>query len=257
MPDEIKELADQLAQQADLGFNPATLIKGVITASNPTGTPPNVSLTLSGDTTTPIDLVRYIDSYSPVVGDTVLVGKQGLDIFVLGQMNDEGTGTANGWTAPTLSSGFTTGGNSNGNVEYRLVIDNGERKMQWRGSVAHTGTNTSIMTALATTFRPAARRSIVTARQWETGSAAVHLDFNTDGTVTLTGATVGGSGTVEIPDHAHTGLTDYRLDGYLSQAGSNLIHAHGIFTTSFSPIDVGGATTHPSWVSFNGIEYFL
>ena len=57
MPDEIRDLASQLAQSADLGFAPTTLVKGVITASNPTGTPPNVSLTLSGDSTTAIDIV--------------------------------------------------------------------------------------------------------------------------------------------------------------------------------------------------------
>jgi len=269
MADEIRDLASQLAQAADLGFAPTTLIKGVITASNPTGTPPNVSLTLSGDDTTPIDLVRYIDSYSPVVGDTVLVGKQGTDIFVLGQMNDTGTGAANGWTAPSLGSGFSTNGSSNGNVEYRLVIDHGERKVQWRGGVGISSGQTAMCT-LPADVRPASRRSLIAVRDSGGGANSVQVDFNTNGTVAIVGGTAApagsGSGSTGNASNNHThplGSSDVRLSGYLSQAGSDLGHAHGLGQSGGHDVTHSHSVTSdvtvdaPVFVSFNGLEYFL
>lgn len=263
---EISLLVDQLAKP-DLPFDPATIRKGTITASNPTATPPSVDLTLSGDDTTTVSAVRYIDSYSPVVGDTVLIIKQGTDIVVLGQINDTGVGADNGWQTPSLGSGFSNNGNSNGNPAYRLVVDNGDLKVQWKGSVAKTGTATALCT-LAAPYLPASKRSIITARDPGGGSNVVQLDFNTDGTVVVVGGTTVPSGTgttgasPSLSHQHYLGTTDYQICGYLSQAGSDLCHAHGM---GYSDFQLGThthtmgnlAVTFPVWISLNGIEYFL
>jgi hypothetical protein len=237
-----------------------------------------VDLTISGDDSATISSVRYIDSYSPVVGDTVLIIKQGTDIVVLGQINDTGVGAENGWQTPTPSTGFTNNGNSNGNAAYRLIVDNGDLKVQWKGSVAHTGTNTAIFAAaqVPAPYRPASTRNLITARDPGGGANVTGLQFNTDGSVVLvgpttfgnvnggnTGASTGTSGSTSINA---TDLSDYQICGYLSQAGSDLCHAHsttvigahthtlGSHTHTFTPT---GAVADPTWISFNGIEYFL
>lgn len=263
---EISQLVDQLSKP-DIPFDPATIRKGTITASNPTASPPNVSLTISGDDTTTIDAVRYIDSYSPVVGDTVLIIKQGTDIVVLGQINDSGVGADNGWQTPTLGSGFSNNGNSNGNPSYRLVLDNGDLKVQWKGSVAKTGTATALCT-LAAPYLPASKRSMLTGRDPGGGSVAVQLDFNTDGTVVVVGGTTVPSGTgttgasASLSHQHYQGYSDYQICGYLSQAGSDLCHAHyqgySDFQLSTHTHTMGNlAVTFPTWITLNGIEYFL
>lgn len=260
---EISQLVDQLAKP-DIPFDPATIRKGTITASNPTNTPPDVSLTISGDDTTTVDAVRYLDSYSPVVGDTVLIIKQGTDIVVLGQINDGGTGTASGWITPTpLGTGFSNNGNSNGNPAYRLIVDNGDLKIQWKGSVAKTGTATALCT-MPTGYRPASTRNVLTARDPGGGANDVQLQFNTDGTVVVVGGTTvpamaGGGTTSSAGGHSHTVFDDHT-------------HSHQGYVpvTSFvdSGTDTQGSHTHtggtptatvtfPTWISLNGVEYFL
>lgn len=264
---EISQLVDQLAKP-DIPFDPATIRKGTIAASNPTNTPPDVSLTISGDDTTTVDAVRYLDSYSPVVGDTVLIIKQGTDIVVLGQINDGGTGTASGWITPTpLGTGFSNNGNSNGNPSYRLVVDNGDLKIQWKGSVAKTGTATALFT-MPTGFRPASKRSMLTGRDPDGGSNSVQLDFNSDGTIVVIGGTTvpSGTGTTGASaslSHQHSlGTTDFQICGYLSKAGSDLCHAHGMGSSDFQlgthTHTMGNlAVTFPVWITLNGVEYFL
>ena len=191
---EIRDLATQLATPA-LTFDPATMLKGIITAvdsSGGAGTTPTVSVQISGDTSVTIDGVRFLGSYSPQVNDNALIVKQGTDLFALGTIAVIPAPEDPGWTAPALSAGFTTNGNNNGNVEFRKVFDNGAWKMQWRGSVAHTGTNTAITTVIAG-FRPSVRRSITVARDDGGGANVVKVDFNTDGTVTLVGSTTFGN----------------------------------------------------------------
>jgi hypothetical protein len=275
---EVAALVDQLAAPP-LPFDPATIRKGTITAYNPTADPPSVDLTISGDDTTTISAVRYLDSYSPVVGDTVLIVKQGTDIVVLGQIHDGSLGANGGWQTPTPSSGFTNNGNGGGNPAYRLVVDHGDLKIQWKGSVAHTGTNTAIFAAaqVPAPYRPTSTRNLLTARDITGGSTAVGLQFNTDGSVVLVGPTTFGNvnggntgtasgGSTGATSINATDLSDYQICGYLSQAGSDLCHAHnttvvgnhthtmGSHTHTFTPT---GAVADPTWISFNGIEYFV
>lgn len=80
---ELRELATELARP-ELAFDPATVRKGTVVSFDSTGTPPTLGITLSGDLTITVSGVRFIESYSPTVGDTVLILKQGTDVLVLG-----------------------------------------------------------------------------------------------------------------------------------------------------------------------------
>lgn len=82
---EIRELATVL-QRPPYAFQPATIRKGSILSHDSAGTPPTVGIAISGDTTTTIPGVRYLDSYTPVIGHTVLLIKQGTDMVVLGHI---------------------------------------------------------------------------------------------------------------------------------------------------------------------------
>jgi hypothetical protein len=85
--EEVRQLATEM-MKPQIGFEPLTLRKGTV-QSIEAGSPPTLTLLVSGDTTAPVPGVTFMDSYSPVVGDTVLVGRQGKDIFVLGIVRAE------------------------------------------------------------------------------------------------------------------------------------------------------------------------
>lgn len=167
---DVRDLATQLTAP-QLSFDPADVRKGIIAAVAATASPPSVSLTLSGDDTV-IPGVVALDSYSPVVGDTVLVIKQGTNIFVLGQLNDTGVGVENGWQ--------TVGG-----VSYRVVIDNGDQRVQFKGSYAASGTS---LFTLPSGYAPSVTRTILCGRDGE--STSVLVQIATSGAVTVVNGTV-------------------------------------------------------------------
>jgi hypothetical protein len=303
--DAIRELATEIAKQAVLDFDPATIRKGTVTAIADTSAPPTLSVQISGDTTTTIDGVRYIEAYTPAVNDVALIIKQGTDLVALGKIAASYSATA--WTTVALGSGFSHNGNSNGNVRYRKVWDNGSPKMQWRGAAGRSSGTVAVSTPLASGFRPQSLVSVVVARAAAGGANDVKLDFKTDGTIEMiggttspdagtTGSTTPGDSTHNhgnhehvIPnnDHNHSGSTNFTSVGTNTTTASvgtahihqvvNPNHEHVISTTSHSH---GGTTnvttpndsTHnhgshnhsfdptvddPSWVSFQGIEYFI
>lgn len=135
MDQKVNALAAQLAQMAQPKYTPSTTSQGVITGWDNTGSPPTVSLTLSGGATV-VASVRYLDSYSPVVGDSVLVLKQGGALVVVGQIHNDSAPA--GWTAPALQAGFTTGRPGQAPVQYREIVVAGQRKVEWRGAVTRT-----------------------------------------------------------------------------------------------------------------------
>lgn len=266
---EIRALAMQLTAMTTSPPG-AVLSQAVVTAVDLAGTPPTATITLSGSTT-PVPGVRFLSSYTPVVSDTVQVVKQSNSILILGHTADTGTASATdgGWQTPSLASGFTTNGNSNGPAQYRRVMDNGVWKVQWIGSLGHTGTSTTILSAaLPANYRPSAKRSILVSRDVQGGSNVAQIDFNTDGTMSLVGATTGPSGTTgtESANHTHfLGSSDTQLSGYLSQGGSDLGHAHGL-GTSYTEVYASNTHTHtlsgatvvdPTWIGLNHVEYFL
>lgn len=272
--EEIRSLAQAVLKSGELGFDPTTLVKGIIAAVDTAGSPPTVSIQISGDTATTIASVRVMNNYSPVTGDTVLIAKQGADIVVLGHIADLGgkvvANGAGGWVLATLSAG-SHNGNSMGSVYYRRILDHGSWKMQWRGGWAASGTlmiNTG--QALATEFRPVEKRSVLAARQFQTGLVACQVDFHTDGRVELTGSTqaaglstnvsgdvgvtsIGGGGIADT-SHNHADWEGFAtFTTFMSHShGGGGGHDHSFF---------GGGHTHPvtapTWVSLHNVEYFL
>jgi hypothetical protein len=270
--EEILALAKQIQESGALGFDPTTIVKGIVTAVNTTGSPPTVTINISGDTTTAIASIRILNNYSPVVGHTVLIAKQGADIVVLGHVADLGgaavSNGAGGWVKATLAGG-SHNADSQGDVYYRRILDHGAWKMQWQGGWGVSGT--VMVTALDAEYRPRVKRPLLAARQFSTGATACHMVFHTDGKVEMQGATQAiNSGTVS----GDIGFTDpidnttYVDPVDFSTADATDGHSHGVVgghdhgvvgghDHSFS----GGAHTHPvtapTWVSLNGLEYFL
>lgn len=265
----IRELASQITKMSKLGFDPLTIRKGIVAAVIDTSTPPTVSINISGDETTLISAVRTLNNYTPVVGQTVLVAKQGTEIFLLGAISaanptSVNNHTDNGWIRATLTNG-AHGGNSNGDIYYRRVLDHGSWKMQWRGGWDPLGETVLIDTAdaLDPDYRPTSHRSLVAARAL-TGGLSVTVDFHTSGRVVMTGfqtatnsASVSlGGGTDSAGSHSH-GISDtYGATGEFVQSdgtSSNGSHSHSW----------GDSASHshtpsfPSWISLNGLEYFL
>lgn len=271
---ELRALAEQLQSTGALGFDPSTHAKAIITAVSHDTAPPTVSIQFRGDTTVTIDNVRIDSSYSPVVGQTVDIRKQGPDIVITGSTaaaSASGPDTSNGWTRATLSNG-SHNGNSNGDIYYRKVLDNGSWKMQWQGGWSVSGTEMiDAGDALGEEFQPTAHRSVAAARQVVNGTAIV-WDFHTDGRVTLTGSTATGasatvSGDITFVSAGGGGFTSVNgahshLDGSSFVTTTDGSHDHSFSAdASHDHGFLGGGHTHtvaaPAWASLNGVEYFL
>ncbi|MFE6223036.1 hypothetical protein [Streptomyces sp. NPDC057854] len=255
-----------------LGYTPSTHVKGVITAVNYAGLPPTVTIQIQGAASVEIPGVRIMNNYTPVVGQTVDIRKQGADIVITGHTADvSGSAlgqTGSGWIKATLSNG-SHNGNSNGDVYYRLILDHGSWKMQWRGGWDPNGSSTMIDSAeaLAAEYRPKSHRSVVAARQVNNATSVV-WDFHTDGRVLLTGHTYSTSTSTVSGDVGFTSISSFTsVGGTHNHAGDSggvtssdgghdhsvgASHDHGFF---------GGAHQHtatvPAWASLNGVEYFL
>ncbi|MFJ4828386.1 hypothetical protein ACIP79_00370 [Streptomyces sp. NPDC088747] len=248
--DAIRELATEIAKQAVLDFDPATIRKGNVTGIADTSAPPTLSVQISGDATTTIDGVRYVDSYVPAVGDVALIIKQGTDLIALGRVAAAYSATA--WTTVALGAGWSHNGNSNGNVRYRKVWDNGSPKMQWRGAAARSSGTVAVSTPLASGFRPQSLVSVVVARAAAGGSNSVKLDFRTDGTVEMVGGTTspdagttGGTTPNEIT-HTH-GQHSHDIEVSAHTHGS---HEHGITATN------SGLSSHSHGGAVPNVDHF-
>lgn len=287
LDDEIRQLAAALAPPVEEALSARKAVIEAVALGN-SSTAPTVQVTLGGVS---ISSIRVAASYTPTVGDTALLLKQGNEFFAAFKIQDVGTAVASslggGFIKPTLNSGHAHNGNSNGDLMYRRVLDNGAWKIQWQGGISLGGSDTilSAGNALASEYRPLSRRSLVISRE-VAGAVAIFVDFNTDGTVAVVGATEGPSGSTGSAspgtntqgpfavDHSHGGST--------GQAGDSHAHSHGgaVPLTSFgethghsipsSNFDIGshshtvnshthtmGSVTRPTFISFNGVEYFL
>jgi hypothetical protein len=242
-------------------FTASALLKGTVISSNLTTQPSTASITLMGSTTQ-IDNVLIADNVTAVAGDVVNVTMQGSNIQITGRVA-AGAGDNGGWITPTLGSGFAHNGDSGGNVQYRLIQDNGAAKMQWRGVASVTGSVTSVLSAaLDTAYRPSAQRKLLAARGMGNGNSVldIQVQFTTSGTVVLQG------NTYTFPAHTHSlGQSDSQ------DTASTVSHSHGgaapIATITHddgfhshamgNSTGTSGSTALPDWVSFNGVEYFL
>lgn len=277
---QLRDLAAQIAAMTKLPFDPVTVRKAVVVGVADTATPPTVSLNISGDSTTTVSEVRTLNNYTPLVGQTVLLAKQGAEIFILGaiasvnpKLNTTTTTEDNGWIKATLTNGSHDGASFNGEVYYRKVLDHGSWKMQWRGGWVTGGSTTMIGSgdALDPEYRPTTQRSVITTRNSD-GSVYHRIDFKADGTVTIIGGTpripetssIGGStgGTNTWTGEAENTTTPYSGVGYGPDGHQHTIghthpmnHSHSITTNAHSH---GGYTEigDPTWISLN-VEYFL
>lgn len=97
------------------------------------------------------------------------------------------------WTTPTLASGYTANGNSNGTPQYRKITISGAVFVQWRGGLNVTYSSGSpvnsgqwIASVLASAYRPLSRRTVPAAcSATSSSSLSVKLDFDTDGSVAI------------------------------------------------------------------------
>lgn len=261
---EIRALAMELEKRMGSGESP--FVKGIITAIANTASPPTISMNISGDTVTTISNVRMLNNYSPQVGHTVLVLKQGPDILVMGHIAEQSAFTvsnsAGGWVRATLAAG-SHGGNSNGDVYYRRILDHGSWKMQWRGGWNVSGT--TIVSGLATEYRPSSRRSVMAARS-ASGLNDVKLDFETNGSVLMVGANTGTQSASSTGDVVSNSGSTNSVDP-VDNTTTVSSHSHGVVGSHSHSVNShdhgfsGGSHSHstssPTWVSLNGVEYFL
>lgn len=271
----IRNLARALAPQ---GGDSAVVVKGVVTAVDAitfAAVPHTVTVTLNGDTSSPVAGVRFLNSYSPLVGDTVLMLKQGGELFIIGQMS-VALPSASGWTQPTLGTGFTHNGVDP--IQYRVIYDHGSPKVQLRGGATQSGTNTTIFTMPAG-YRPLSTKTpILIARDFAGGSNAVQMVVNTNGTMVLQGTTTGvadvngttGTSSIGVTvnstpfntsgdDGEHQHFKTYAPDNNFTDFNGphqHTVGAHGHGMAHTHPVTVT-AVTHPTSLSLNGIEYFL
>ena len=266
MDEEIRQLARALNVQVP---DALTARKAVIESVDlgDASTAPTVGVDLGGVSITG---VRLAASYSPQVGDTVLLLKQGNQFFAAFKIADVGSRVSNslagGWTKATLASGVTHQGNNGGDVMYRRVNRDGSWAVEWQGCAALNGSQAQLLDAstglLPTEYRPTLRRVVSVARNiTNNGVPNCYLDMTTSaGNVSIVGGTwsldLGDSGAAGGYTHSHggaTGVTD-PTDG-LANA-----HSHAIFDSSSSDHthDLGTAgPNHPDWISFDGLFYYL
>lgn len=220
----IRELAAEIAKQTLLDFDPATLRKGTVSSIASTSVPPTLGVQISGDTTE-IPGIRYIDSYAPEAGDTVLIIKQGTDLVALGEI--AGQFSESGWSTVSLAAGWTHNGNGNGNVEIRRIWDHGCWKVQMKGA-ANRASGTLVCADLGEKYRPTARRSLLVTRTANGGSNSVKVDIETSGSMTMVGGTTApnGGNTSSEDDHSH-GMENNEHD-HGGDVSSEAEHRHGI-----------------------------
>lgn len=281
--DPLRNLAQTLAY--DPG-QPVTMTKGTVQAYAIGGQPPTLDLYLSGDNTTLIQGVRFLDSYSPALGDVVQVLKQGPMLLVVGQIAGGAAAghAANGWVTPLLSSGCSE--HPSDPPYYRLILDNGSKKVQLRGQILLTGSPTTLW-QMPEDLRPAFDMGHLSAARDSAGGSTVIQIWPRGNSSAQSGADVG-----KLMLQGHNVAPAAAQHGNLTTSYYNVNHFHeqnvaGNFTgevrysTGGAPIFgvLGGSAqdggrdpnhrhttnsaTHahvvapPGWVSLNGIEYFI
>lgn len=274
--DPLRNLAQTLAPDLTV---PVTMTKATVQAYSIGGQPPTLSIYLSGDNTTLIQGVRFIDSYSPAIGDVVQVIKQGPMLLVLGQIAGGANHAANGWVTPLLSSGFAE--HIFDPPMYRLILDNGSKKIQLRGRLNITGTP-SLMWTMPTDLRPALSLGPILIARDPNGAVAAQLDVQASGAMNLINTSVGvasvGStvSSVDPADGTTTTNTDHKHKArdfggagdpvyadqwtevvvWSFQGTQGVAHSHGVTGSHFHNVTVN-APGFPTFVSLNGVEYFI
>lgn len=293
MDENLRRLSMAIESTGDSGTT-CHMTKGMVMAVDIAGTPPTCSIQLSGDTTTTIAGVRFLDSYFPVIGDVVQIIKQSSTLLIIGQISAGVSHAYNGWVAPTLAANWAT--HAADPVMYRLCLDGGSKKIQLRGRATITSGTPSNIWTMPSGLRPLFQIApILVARGFGGGSNVAQIDVLETGAINLVGGTVGvkassgqtgvGGGSavtsspINNPDQANDSETS---DVYWSANGADAgraqtsgpttvvnsgdtTHRH-LFqhTHKLEHQHTGGAhqhpldaVTYPDFVSFNGVEYFI
>lgn len=254
---QISSLAEALIPQTQPG---AILSKGKV-MSWESGLPPTVTIQLGGDTSTSISAVRYLDSYTPTPGDTVIIAKQGSEILVLGKAHEFylNQPAKDGWQAISPTSTWNGSNNNLTPPLWRRVFDHGAQKIQFQGRLWRVGSNTgTTMFTLPVGYRPGIQRALLAAREnLSNGSNVIQLLVGTDGSVAISGQTLGATGgtygTISM-------TSSYGMQGSENLSGATYLgktdasHQHGMFHTHNISVD---NAVFPGWVSLDGIEFFL
>lgn len=278
---QIASLADALIPQTQPG---AILSKGKIMTWE-TGFPPTVTIQLGGDTSTVIPAVRYLDSYTPTPGDTVLIAKQGSEILVIGKAHEfySNQPAKNGWQPVSPQTTWNGSNNSLTPPMWRRVFDHGDQKIQFQGRVWRNGSNTgTTIFTLPVGYRPGIQRVLLAARENFGGLNEVQINVNTSGIVEVSGHTLAGPSNSGVTtsyyniDHVHdywnasTNSTAYGsatkwtpngtsffngvLGGSSQDGAGGDIHSPNHRHTTDPHTHVAG---FPGWVSLDGLEFFL
>ncbi|MGW5173103.1 hypothetical protein ACWERY_01895 [Streptomyces sp. NPDC004082] len=151
-------------------------------------------------------LCRRLETYAnPAVGDVIRIDQASNGNWLaVGRM---ATIADQLWTQPSLATGFTHDGNSNGNVQYRMVIIAGTRIMEWRGGLGITYSSNSIQnsgdclaSALPAALRPSSLRSLTAACSASSSSSlSLKIDARTDGQLRVVGTTTAATDTYAAP----------------------------------------------------------
>lgn len=247
LDDEVRQLASALAP------DPVTAMsghKGVINAISlgDGTTPPSVTVDIGGVLVPGVQLAA---NYTPIVGETVVLAKQlnsYVALFTIPSLGSKSTEAEGGWNTASLNAAHDHNGGQT--VMYRRINDHGSWKMQWKGVVDYGSSTTSLLaSALAAEYRPSVTRQTTVARSVTGGESTARIDWNTDGTATFFGLTRTNSTDSVDPIDS----TTVALSGYLSQAGSDLGHSHGVVGSHYHDTSI----TAPPWISLDGCEYFL
>lgn len=282
---QVASLADALIPQTQPG---AILSKGKV-MSWESGLPPTVTIQLGGDTSTVIAAVRYLDSYTPTPGDTVLIAKQGSEILVIGKAHEFylGQPAKNGWQSPSLTTTWNRTVAGAAPPLFRKVFDHGEQRIQMQGRVWRNGSNTSAtLFTLPVGYRPTVQRLMLAARENLGGLNEVQVVVEPSGAVNIDGHLLPGPSNAGVTtsyynvDHVHTFTDDGQgFDGTTdpnsndSTSASKYTFGGGVFNDGVvggSGTDGGNSPNHrhttnphnhvagfPGWISLDGVEFFL
>ncbi|MFF4952278.1 hypothetical protein [Streptomyces chattanoogensis] len=140
--------------------------------------------------------VRLLSGYtSPAVNDTVEIMRTLGGWICLGALQT--VNPVSVWNTVSMATGFSSNGNSNGTVQYRVVKLYGGSFVEWRGGIGITYSGNSIQnggnflaSALPSSARPPSLRTvIVPCSASSSSSLSLKVDFKTDGTTGIVGTT--------------------------------------------------------------------
>lgn len=111
------------------------------------------------------------------------------------------------WTTANLATGYSHNGNNNGTVQYRLITVEGTKEVEWRGGLGITYASNALQNGgnflnlpLSANLRPTDLRTITAACSASSSSSlSLKVDFKTDGTTQIVGATTNTSDTYSTP----------------------------------------------------------